>query len=309
MTAGAYHACALRADGTVRCWGSNAYGQLGDGSRESRPKAVLVSGLRDATAIAAGAEFTCAVRATGAVACWGRNWFGELGAASPRAALLPQDVPFLDDATQITAGHVHACARRRSGSVSCWGGNLHGQAADHVATARVPVVTVRDLEDASAVIAGSEFTCAQRPKGVRCWGAVKEPPEFGTPITAFAATRDVVCARADKISCWRTENTNELAEPTQLEGAALALMDSGTYGRTLCTIDASGGVICFDGVTRGTKRIAGITNAIAIDGGLGFACVADRTGDAYCWGTNKLFQLGDGTIADRDSAVRVEELR
>src|SRR5690349_13133336 len=55
ISGGARHACQVNEDGTVRCWGSNDFGQLGDGRLTSQPilSPVLVSGLNNAVAVAA----------------------------------------------------------------------------------------------------------------------------------------------------------------------------------------------------------------------------------------------------------------
>jgi alpha-tubulin suppressor-like RCC1 family protein len=79
IAAGTVWACALRADGTVRCWGANGHGELGDGTTTFQPTPVAVSGLSNAVAITAGAGHTCALRADGTVGCWGLNNEGQLG--------------------------------------------------------------------------------------------------------------------------------------------------------------------------------------------------------------------------------------
>src|SRR5207245_11374856 len=79
VTAGGAHTCALLADGTVRCWGENSEGQLGDGSTFSKPNGIWVTGITGAVAISAGWEHTCAVLADGTVRCWGANASGQLG--------------------------------------------------------------------------------------------------------------------------------------------------------------------------------------------------------------------------------------
>jgi alpha-tubulin suppressor-like RCC1 family protein len=82
VAAGFSHSCALLRTGAVRCWGSNSYGQLGDGTRTDRrtPTAVVMS--TEVQAIATGTWHTCALTRTGAVHCWGRNEYGQLGDGS-----------------------------------------------------------------------------------------------------------------------------------------------------------------------------------------------------------------------------------
>jgi alpha-tubulin suppressor-like RCC1 family protein len=73
--------CALLADGTVRCWGWNLDGELGDGTTTDSPTPVVVSGLSGATAITMGDETACALVASGDVLCWGNNTDGQLASA------------------------------------------------------------------------------------------------------------------------------------------------------------------------------------------------------------------------------------
>src|SRR2546423_1631315 len=79
LSADASHACHVVNDGTVRCWGDNGFGQLGDGTTIDRLIPVAVSGLTNAVAIAAGSCHTCALRAAGTARCWGSNGSGQLG--------------------------------------------------------------------------------------------------------------------------------------------------------------------------------------------------------------------------------------
>ena len=149
IAAGAYHTCALLADGRVACWGNDRFGQLGDDSRTTSPTPVLVRGLPTrARSIAAGFSFNCALLEGGAVACWGSNELGELGTgrftgaaetasvagAEPDLRLLAPAVP--SGVTQIVAAGNHACALAGDGTISCWGGNELGQIGDGSVEAR-----------------------------------------------------------------------------------------------------------------------------------------------------------------------------
>ena len=115
ISAGVAHSCALMTDGTVRCWGRNAHGQLGLGHTQAigDDEPAIAGGVVDlggsATQVAAGGEHSCALMVGGAVRCWGLGIDGQLGYANvddvgddelPSAA---GDVPLGGVAVQITA--------------------------------------------------------------------------------------------------------------------------------------------------------------------------------------------------------------
>ncbi len=79
LAAGGNAASAVGRGGHVACWGDNAYGTLGDGTRLPSTGAMIVERLADARRIAVGAAHACAVRANGAAVCWGRGDEGVLG--------------------------------------------------------------------------------------------------------------------------------------------------------------------------------------------------------------------------------------
>ena len=82
MAGGELHSIALRNDGTVRAWGRNRYGQLGDGTDTDRLRPIKVGGLDGVTKISAGESHNLALKSDGSVWGWGSNNFGELGIGS-----------------------------------------------------------------------------------------------------------------------------------------------------------------------------------------------------------------------------------
>ena len=127
VAAGAFHTCVLMLTGSVRCWGNDSYGQLGDGSTIHTLTGSTGDVLTGAQAISAGADHTCALMTTGGVRCWGRNDSGQTGDGTTvleRPSPPTSDV--LTDLQAIAAGDAHTCALMASGGVRCWGGSIGG---------------------------------------------------------------------------------------------------------------------------------------------------------------------------------------
>ncbi|HAB57822.1 MAG TPA: hypothetical protein DCE75_07190 [Acidimicrobiaceae bacterium] len=147
ITAGSAHFCALLDDASMKCWGQNQFGQLGQGDTLSRgdtademgdnlPAVDLGSG-RTATAITADGNVTCALLDDASVKCWGRNNEGQLGQGDQLrrgdiAGQMGDNLPAVDlgsgrTAIVITAGSMFTCALLDDASVKCWGYNDEGQ--------------------------------------------------------------------------------------------------------------------------------------------------------------------------------------
>lgn len=257
------HTCASRTNGEVRCWGSNHYFQLGDGTRTRRLLPALVSAvrgpgwLRSVVAVSARNISTCALLAGGQARCWGANDRGQLGDGTgldrprPVAVRRPRNVPGpLTDVAEIVIGSVTGCARLDGGQVRCWGGDFQGTLGDGSAnqsTSSRAVVVRADsgpgpLVGVARVDRGGDHTCTRQVSGqARCWG----PNYFG------------------------------------------ALGDGSTTnrGRPVVVLDASG-----------TEPLADLRD---VDAGDGFTCAVTNVDTLWCWGRNDQGQLGDGTTNDR----------
>jgi len=279
------HSCAVLDDGTLRCWGANLYGELGDGTTLNRSRPVAVAGLTNVEAVAAGATFTCALLGDGTVRCWGYNANGELGNGATTNSLVPVPVPGLTNVTRLAAGYFHACAVKGDGTTWCWGANDRGQLGNGTTTGSLVPVQVSGLATADSVTAGVAFSCAVlTDTTIRCWGA----NEYGQLGNA---------------------STTDSSLPVTVTGeAGVTLVDAG-YFHT-CSRLASGHVHCWGANTwgqlgNGTTSHSSVpvelsfTNLLAVSAGSSHTCFLNAGGGASCWGANSLGQLGDNTQIQR----------
>jgi len=292
ISAGSTHTCALRQGGGVACWGSNSFGELGDGTTTRRPRPVSVNGITDAVHISGGFGFTCAVRRDQSVVCWGSNGCGELGLpTTTTGSVVPLTVPGVDGAVELHGGNCHNCARLSSGSVYCWGQNTAGQIGNGVVMPgeELPVL-VMNVANAAGITVGFDHSCALRTTGaVSCWGdnASRQlgdgtetnqaipTPVIGLPdltdatmrTTALAAGLDFSCVvTSSGARCWGGNGSGQL-------GLTLGMM----WDRLVPTI------------VPGTSGATGI----AIGAKSCFGCVLGAGGVASCWGCN-----GNGQLAN-----------
>lgn len=171
------HACALRVDGRVTCWGENLYGQFGDNTTDPAGTYRLAAGtLVDDSALGMAAELgtsegaTFARTAAGALYAWGDNGQRELGTGGGRA-LVPTRVTLPAGALseQLAIGRYSGCTRADS-QVFCWGNNSYGQLGDGSTTVR-PTPVRAMVSDVVDVVSGSLHVCARTSAGaVWCWG-------------------------------------------------------------------------------------------------------------------------------------------
>lgn len=173
-------ACALLADGRVKCWGRQQYGGLGDGSTTPSSTPVEVAGITDAVAVSVGFQHTCVTETAGRVSCWGVNNFGELGTGATGAPpTTPVTATELAGASRAVAGVRQTCGIFTGGTVRCVGDNNHGALGNGTSGGTSLVaVDVVDVSDATVVSTstiggvGGPFVCASISDGtISCWGS------------------------------------------------------------------------------------------------------------------------------------------
>jgi alpha-tubulin suppressor-like RCC1 family protein len=299
ISAGLYSTCVLLSNETVKCWGDNMYGQLGDATETNSLTPVSVQGLNDAVSISAQAGYhACAVLADGRAQCWGSNYGGDFGNGSGVDSSSIKTVQGLSSIASISTGANYTCAVLTDGTVYCWGQTPDGTGGS-TTPARVP------LSDVVSIQTGDDDVCALRADGtVYCWGD-NVSGQIGDGTTADALS--------------------PVSSPTEVAGLHDAVAIAVGQGQA-CAIITDGTAVCWGDNTHGELGVGTVTSGgppygsatpVAVPGLTGvralalagdYSCALLSQGSVACWGDNEDGTLGNGTTTDSPSPTIVPGL-
>ncbi len=322
LSVGVSHACLATNSGDIYCWGSNGGKAITSepGVYPHMPLLVSQEGPELSELYANDAN-TCFRRENGSIACRGtlismvtydevrphpdmidvvdlshRSWYGCMARDNGTVScfgrsygntIYPRQIRGFEDAIQIETGSDHFCALLNTGHVECMGSNNLGQLGDGTDLDFNMPRRVKGLSNAHLLRADQNRSCAiyGPQRQLTCWG-------HNNQGQAGAGTAEFV------------------NEPFDVPGLSQVVDVSLSLGHT-CALTSDGVVHCFGSNRRGEignggiamepvltpHRVAGIT-ATKISVGLGFSCALADDGQAYCWGSNRYGQLGNGTQID-----------
>ena len=122
VSAGPFYTLAVKEDGSLRAWGSNGSGQLGDGTLTDRPLAVCVGTDSDWATVSAGAAHTLAIKKDGSLWGWGLDWLTR----SMEYEDEPRRIGSDSDWALTSVGSSHCFSLKSDGTLRAWGSNGRG---------------------------------------------------------------------------------------------------------------------------------------------------------------------------------------
>nr|WP_253899625.1 RTX toxin [Corallococcus carmarthensis] len=310
------HTCALLNDGSVRCWGYGAFGQLGYestqniGDNELPYTAGEVKLLGKATKLAAGGNHSCVLLDTGLVRCWGQNTYGQLGYNSTQNLGDGEPVASFGyvnlggPAIRIAVGAEHSCAVMATGKVRCWGRNQYGQLGygntNNIGDDEQPWKAGDvDLGGATAtdVAAGGTHTCALLSNDkMLCWG-YNLHGQLGQAHTLTIGDNELPGGQAP------FDPGGPVSQITTGSNHTCALLKTGTVrcwgfngSYQLGTGQSNGSYLLRDS---GSIDLG--TSALQISTGMSHTCALLSTGSVRCWGFGLYGQTGYGNSAAKST--------
>lgn len=297
IAAGGEHSMALLNDGTVRTWGDNDVGQLGDGTEVNSDIPVEVIGLEDTKFVGAGRDHNLAINIDGTVWAWGDNDNGQLGIGRfGLFSTIPVKVRGIEGVTDIACGEFHNLALKSDKKIRAWGSNRFGELGDGtVGGGRYIPVLVDRLNSVKAIAAGESHSMALREDGkVFTWGnnmfgqlgdgtliSRTIPGEvIGLPkIAAIAACGGFSLALDFNQNVWAWGD-NEFGQ----------IGNGTTVDQTL------------------PERVENLEGIVAIACGDNHSLAIGKHGIVFAWGDNEFGQLGIGSFDDNSNVpVQVQK--
>jgi hypothetical protein len=333
VATGETHTLILYEDGTVRAFGNNKYGQLGDGTNKSSAVPVEVEGLENVKAVYAGFRHSYALLEDGTLMAWGFNEMGQLGDGTTEDRNVPVRID-LDNVVQLDTLGQHAIVIDGDGKVYVWGWNKDGRIIPSVEDEHVLTPTlVEGLTDVKQVACGyKHFAVLLNDGAVMTWG-MNDFGQLGTgdnenhfepvPVKELSDVQSIALGsnhcfallENGRVMAWGDNHYGQLGigstdnqnEPVKIEDLKKVKgIFSGSYHSMAVTEDGKvyswgrndQGQLGVLGSHRKPYEIEYLANKGITDIAMGYyhSCFINENGSMYACGWNYYGQLGIGSV-------------
>lgn len=296
--AGGWHSLVICSDGTVKTFGENATGQLGNGNYTDQSNPVTPSGLTNVIGVSGGGDqleaHSMALKSDGTVWAWGSNIYGALGNATTTSTNTPGQVLLISDVKAISAGGWHSVALKNDGTVWTWGWNIDGQIGDGTNTDRLIVTQVPGLTGITKIAAGTYHVLALKSDGtVWAWGD-NVSGQIGDNSTTD---------RSSPVQVSGLTNVTSIAAGRFYSLAVKSDSTVWTWGENLYG-QLGDGTTVDKHVPVQVPGLTGVVDAVVANGAF-HTMVLKSDNTVWAWGRNTYGNLGDNTTVHRSSPVQM----
>lgn len=281
------HVLMINSDGTVSAWGSNTYGQLGNGTNTSSIEPVVVQGLSDIIEVTAGDGYSLAMDKNGEVYSWGRNSWGMLGDGSTLNTNVPNKINSLSglNIVKVSTSGYHCLALTGNGDVYSWGTNGNGQLGLGDREYKLVPTIVQNLPSSIDIAAAGFSSYAVDMTGsVWSWG------NNNSCKLGFTYSGDIL-----------SPNKTVIKDIESISTGYDHCLAIGEDGNIYSWGDNGFGQLGVTGITTYTpqKQDIGLSNVKNSFSKCHHSVAVTSDGKTYAWGRNDYGQLGIGTISDK----------
>lgn len=297
IAAGGWHSLVVCSDSTVKAFGENATGELGDGTNTDNAIPVAVTGLTGVYKVSGGGDqleaHSMALKSDGTVWAWGSNLYGGLGNGSLVNTNTPVQSIGLTNVIDISAGGWHSAAVKSDGTVWTWGWNTDGQLGDGTTTDKLTPTQIPGLTNVKDVEAGTyHILVLKNDSTVWAWGDnVNGQVGNGTTTDQLTPIQISGLTGVVKICAGRFFSLAIKADGTVW-----------TWGQNLYG-QLGDGTTNDSYIPTQIPTLSGMTKVAAIGA---FHCMAMKNDSTiWAWGRNTYGNLGDNTIANSSVPVQM----
>ena len=281
------HVLMINSDGTVSAWGSNTYGQLGNGTNTSSIEPVVVQGLSDIIEVTAGDGYSLAMDKNGEVYSWGRNSWGMLGNGNTLNANIPNKINALSglNIVKVSTSGYHCLALANNGDVYSWGTNGNGQLGLGDREYKLVPTIIQNLPSSIDIAAAGFSSYAVDMTGsVWSWG------NNNSCKLGFTYSGDIL-----------SPNKTVIKDIESISTGYDHCLAIGEDGNIYSWGDNGFGQLGVTGITTYTpqKQNIGLSNVKNSFSKCHHNVAVTSDGKTYAWGRNDYGQLGIGTISDK----------